>query len=94
MLKGLYTGNEPSVHYRLVVCLCSYMLFFPVLRLGVGVHHGKHLLFKNLLVSCSAYSEISLLKAEAERTTNISTIRGLKLLMQKSFQLFLLLPSN
>lgn len=70
------------------------MLFFPLRRVGVGVDHGNHLLFKDVLVSSSAYSEVSRLKAEAERTTNISAIRGLKLLMLRSFQPFLSLPGN
>lgn len=83
-VKGIICWERTKcVHYRLVMCLCSYMLFFPVLRLGVGVDHGNHLLFKNVLGSCSAHSEVSLLKAEAERTTNISAIRGLKLLSAK-----------
>lgn len=94
-VKGIiYWERTKCVHYQLVMCLCSYMLFFPVLRLGVGVDHGNHSLFRNVLASCSAYSEVSLPKAEAERTANISAIRGLKLLMQRSFQSFLSLPGN
>lgn len=72
----VYWERTQHVHCRLVLCLCSYRLFFPALRLGVGADHSNHLLFNTVLVYCLAHSEVSLLKAEAERTTNISTTRG------------------
>lgn len=51
-------------------------------------------LLRNASVSTSAHSALSLLKAAAERTANIRAIGALKLLMQRSFQAFLLLPGN
>lgn len=74
-----------------VMCLSQRLFLFPAWGWEwITVSTSPQQCFSET----SAHSALSLLKAAAERTANISAIGALELLMQRSFQGFLLLPGN